>query len=86
LAGDFVQTGWPATMEGATRSGYRAAAAALGLDLDTFILPASTPALGVRLLGGPGLRDQHVRPTPGPEEGACDIEVSVGTPRATTAA
>jgi zeta-carotene desaturase len=30
LAGDFVQTGWPATMEGATRSGYMAAAAALG--------------------------------------------------------
>ena len=27
LAGDFCQTGWPATMEGAVRSGYRAAAA-----------------------------------------------------------
>ena len=27
LAGDWVETGWPATMEGAVRSGYRAAAA-----------------------------------------------------------
>jgi zeta-carotene desaturase len=25
LAGDFVATGWPATMEGAVRSGYLAA-------------------------------------------------------------
>jgi zeta-carotene desaturase len=29
LAGDYTQTGWPATMEGAARSGYLAAAAAL---------------------------------------------------------
>jgi len=29
LAGDWCRSGWPATMEGATRSGYRAAAAAL---------------------------------------------------------
>ncbi len=29
LAGDWTRTGWPATMEGAVRSGYRAAAAAL---------------------------------------------------------
>jgi squalene-associated FAD-dependent desaturase len=29
LAGDWVQTGWPATMEGATRSGYLAAEAIL---------------------------------------------------------
>ena len=29
LAGDWTATGWPATMEGATRSGYLAAAAAL---------------------------------------------------------
>ena len=27
LAGDFTQTGWPATMEGAVRSGYQAAEA-----------------------------------------------------------
>jgi zeta-carotene desaturase len=30
LAGDYTQTGWPATMEGAVRSGLLAAAAALG--------------------------------------------------------
>lgn len=30
LAGCYTQTGWPATMEGAARSGYLAAAAALG--------------------------------------------------------
>ena len=30
LAGDWTDTGWPATMEGAVRSGYAAAAAALG--------------------------------------------------------
>lgn len=29
LAGDWTDTGWPATMEGATRSGYRAAEAVL---------------------------------------------------------
>ncbi len=32
LAGDWVKTGWPATMEGAVRSGYIAAAAAMGND------------------------------------------------------
>jgi squalene-associated FAD-dependent desaturase len=32
LAGDYVQTGWPATMEGAVRSGYLAAQSALDLD------------------------------------------------------
>ncbi len=30
LAGDYTATGWPATMEGAARSGYAAAAAVLG--------------------------------------------------------
>jgi zeta-carotene desaturase len=30
LAGDWTDTGWPATMEGAVRSGYAAAAAAVG--------------------------------------------------------
>ncbi len=34
LAGDYVQTGWPATMEGAARSGYMAAAAAMGRRAD----------------------------------------------------
>ena len=32
LAGDYTQTGWPATMEGAVRSGELAAAALLGTD------------------------------------------------------
>lgn len=32
LAGDWTETGWPATMEGATRSGYLAASAILNLD------------------------------------------------------
>ena len=30
LAGDWTQTGWPATMEGAVRSGYMAVDAMLG--------------------------------------------------------
>jgi zeta-carotene desaturase len=30
LAGDWCDTGWPATMEGAVRSGYAAAAALTG--------------------------------------------------------
>lgn len=40
LAGDFVQTGWPATMEGATRSGYMAAAAALGAAPESGVSPS----------------------------------------------
>src|SRR5204862_2667314 len=32
LAGDWTQTGWPATMESAVRSGYRAAEAILALE------------------------------------------------------
>jgi uncharacterized protein with NAD-binding domain and iron-sulfur cluster len=32
LAGDYMQTGWPATMEGAVRSGYLAAEAVLTRD------------------------------------------------------
>ena len=36
LAGDYCASGWPATMEGAVRSGYQAAAAAVGRgDADT---------------------------------------------------
>lgn len=37
LAGDWTATGWPATMEGAARSGYRAAAALLGGDAPALI-------------------------------------------------
>jgi len=42
LAGDWTQSGWPATMEGACRSGYYAAGAVLGRDdLLADELPAS---------------------------------------------
>jgi len=40
LAGDWTDTGWPATMEGAVRSGYRAAAAVAGTSMDVAELPA----------------------------------------------
>ena len=59
LAGDYVRTGWPATMEGAARSGYRAAAAAMGDPIDVFVCSARRPAALIRLFGAPGLRDQH---------------------------
>jgi uncharacterized protein with NAD-binding domain and iron-sulfur cluster len=48
LAGDWTATGWPATMEGAVRSGYRAAeciAKVFGLDDATFLQP-DLPAAG----------------------------------------
>ena len=35
LAGDWTATGWPSTMEGATRSGFAAARALLGTTLDS---------------------------------------------------
>lgn len=44
LAGDYTRTGWPSTMEGATRSGYIAAAAALGRDDAWALRPSLTPA------------------------------------------
>lgn len=47
LAGDWTATGWPSTMEGAVRSGYAAAGAAVGRDLRVADLP---PALLYRLL------------------------------------
>lgn len=50
LAGDYVQTGWPATMEGAVRSGYLAAGAALGLSATEVLAPSLTPAPLVRWL------------------------------------
>ena len=48
LAGDWTATGWPATMEGAVRSGYRAAEAvarAVGLSDAKFLVP-DLPASG----------------------------------------
>ncbi len=50
LAGDWVNTGWPATMEGAARSGYLAAAAALGRDVKWALRPDLRPALIYRIL------------------------------------
>lgn len=49
LAGDWVRTGWPATMEGAARSGYRAAAAVLDR-LDAHTEPMLMPDLGAGAL------------------------------------
>jgi squalene-associated FAD-dependent desaturase len=54
LAGDWTATGWPATMEGAVRSGYLAAEALLraaGIDSPRF-LSADMPAAGVMRLFG----------------------------------
>lgn len=52
LAGDWVATGWPATMEGAARSGYYAAEAltrSLG-DLQSFMVPELPPSGLMRLI------------------------------------
>jgi squalene-associated FAD-dependent desaturase len=47
LAGDWTQTGWPATMEGAVRSGYLAAEAVLGATgAPKKLLQADLPADG----------------------------------------
>ncbi|MEM1165013.1 MAG: hydroxysqualene dehydroxylase HpnE [Planctomycetota bacterium] len=51
LAGTYVQTGWPCTMEGATRSGYTAAEALLGTG-DRLVLDSLRPQLPVRVLAG----------------------------------
>ncbi len=48
LAGDWCRSGWPATMEGAVRTGYAAAAAAVGGPGVMDDLPI---ARGARLLG-----------------------------------
>lgn len=57
LAGDYTDTGWPATMEGATRSGYAAAAAVLGRETSAFIVPSRPVARLSAVLGlRPGRR------------------------------
>jgi zeta-carotene desaturase len=48
LAGDWTRTGWPATMEGAVRSGYAAAGAIVG---EHMIVPDLRPSLLARMLG-----------------------------------
>ena len=52
LAGDWVATGWPATMEGAVRSGYLAAEALTRLDGKPahFLQPDLAPTGLMRLL------------------------------------
>jgi len=52
LAGDFVATGWPATMEGAVRSGYLAAeslARVAGSEAREFLAPDLPPRGLMRL-------------------------------------
>ena len=62
LAGDYTQTGWPATMEGAVRSGYLAAEAVLrsrGENSVQFLkddLPIQWPA---RLMSRAGAKQPH---------------------------
>jgi zeta-carotene desaturase len=56
LAGDYTQTTWPATMEGAVRSGYLAAAAVVrdlapGSDHSTFLVPGLPTQWPARLAG-----------------------------------
>lgn len=51
LAGDFIRTGWPATMEGAARSGYMAAAAATGQNTDAMLVPPLRPRVVARMVG-----------------------------------
>ena len=51
LAGDWVQSGWPATMEGAVRTGYAAAAAALGRPAGELVVRDMPPSRLCRLLG-----------------------------------
>jgi squalene-associated FAD-dependent desaturase len=54
LAGDFTRTGWPATMEGAVRSGYLAAQAICqrcSLDRIQFLVDDLQPQWIARLLG-----------------------------------
>ncbi|MDG2424563.1 MAG: hydroxysqualene dehydroxylase HpnE [Phycisphaerales bacterium] len=53
LGGDWCATGWPATMEGAVRSGYIAAAAINGTDSGIEEVPAG------RLAGWLGLSSSH---------------------------
>ncbi len=54
LAGDWTATGWPATMEGAVRSGYVAAqcvARVAGIRNAAFLVPDLAPSGFMRLLG-----------------------------------
>ena len=50
LAGDWTATGWPATMEGAVRSGYLAVQALQALTTKTDLLAPDLPATGLMRL------------------------------------
>jgi zeta-carotene desaturase len=56
LTGDYTDTGWPATMEGAVRSGYLAAATILGKDRTWALAPQNRPSWLASMLGGRGLK------------------------------
>lgn len=51
LAGDATQTGWPATMEGAVRSGYVAAGLAMGEHAGGWLIADQQPARLARMFG-----------------------------------
>jgi hypothetical protein len=52
IAGDWIDTGWPATMEGATRSGYAAACAVMNESDEAPAIVEDVPAGAIsRLLG-----------------------------------
>jgi squalene-associated FAD-dependent desaturase len=76
LAGDWTDTGWPATMEGAVRSGYLAAQGILTvLDRPTrLVRPGLRPSLVARWLLGPtestGRASETATPTRRASEGA----------------
>ena len=69
LAGDWTDTGWPATMEGAVRSGYLAAQGVLSvLDRPTrLIRPGLKPGLLAAWLFGQG-EDRMAREFPSPPQ------------------
>lgn len=51
LAGDYTNTGWPATMEGAAKSGYAAAAAALEVRAEQIVVRPMKAGRLARVLG-----------------------------------
>ena len=74
LAGDWTDTGWPATMEGAVRSGYLAAQAILAtLDQPTrLIRPGLRPGILARWLFGAG-ESRPARNPPGQPPIRCQV-------------
>lgn len=75
LAGDWTDTGWPATMEGAVRSGYLSAQGILkDLDRPTrLVRPGLEPGRLARWLLGPSLNRSPTSPA-----GTSPAETSVG--------